>query len=128
MRVAILNIAETGHRAVEAVKPAVLEFFGENCEITATGNLFIGAIDVSDLEATLRETVTRVDSALEQILPKADAIVIVLTGPILIASVALQRIIRRAAYKVILIAQFDFQRKKYVFVEDRKLLEIIHRG
>ena len=126
MRVAVINVCESGHNVLDAVIPQLKEFLGEGAEIVARGNLFVGLVDIN--EETLQDAVLRVDATLENVVPKADVIVVVLTGPYIVAFTALQRVIRRAAYKVILIAQFDFQRKKYVFVEDRKLLEIIHRG
>jgi len=130
VRVAIINVCETGHRVLDAVRPAVVEFFeklGAKAEIVAEGNLWIGVVDLSDLVGTLEETVKRADAALVSALEAdADAVVVVLTGPYLIAFAALERIRRSVGHKVILIAQFDMASRKYVFIEDRRLFEILH--
>ena len=126
MRIGILNVVESGHRVIDAIKPAVLEFLGG--KVVAAGNLFADVVDLSNVEKTLQETITRVDAALEHMLPRIDVLVFVFSGPYIVAYTAAQRVLRRAAYKIVLLAQFDVANKRYLFVEDSELFRILHGG
>ena len=130
MRIALVNVCETGHNVLDSLEPQVREFFerlGARVKIVAKGNLFSGVVDLSDLSAVLEEAIERTDAALKSVADAdADCIVLALTGPYLVAYVVLERIRRLAGHRLVFVAQFDMASRKYVFIEDRRLFEILH--
>jgi len=126
VRIGIINVVESGHRVIDAVKPAVLDFLGG--EVVASGNLFAGVVDLSSPKRALEEAVNRVDAALSQMRDKVDVIVFVFTGPYIVAYTAFRRLLRSVFGKTVIAAQFDVINKRYVFVEDKELFLLVRKG
>ena len=123
MRVAILNVVESGHNAINAFK----RFLPEGEEVVFSQNLFTGKVDLN--KETLKRAVDKVDEALAAAFSGtgAEKIYVVLTGPYVLAFTVLQRIMRAASGVPVVIAQWDMASRKYLFFSIDELSDILYK-